>query len=272
MLGRLETACLSTSVANRPASAPTRWLLLRGLGRERRHWFDFPEVLAARLGVEVRCIDLPGMGERQSERVPYSIHQIARNVRWQFAAEHPERFWGVLGISLGGMVAVSLASQWQRGVSHLVVINSSSRRSLPHERLRPRAVAHLLRAAVARNVEDRERRIYALTTNAAGPRVASWVLRAAELGRESPAPLGALACQLLAAARFDTSLVTQPALVLSGAKDRLVSPVCSSALARALGAEHHSHPSAGHDLPLEEPDWVIEQMRSWLASIELRGD
>jgi pimeloyl-[acyl-carrier protein] methyl ester esterase len=256
----------ATSVAQRPQLAPVRWLLLRGLGRERRHWFDFPEALAAGLGVEYRAIDLPGMGARCRESALRSISEAALDVRGQLAAHESPGPWGVLGISLGGMVAVSLASMWPSGVSHVVVINSSSRSALIHQRLRPSALAQLARAALARNVDDRERRIYALTTNASEPQIALWAARSAALGREAPAAGAALVRQLLAAASFRAPPLTQPALVLSAESDRLVSPECSRQLARELGATYRSHPSAGHDLPLEDPDWVIAQIRAWLAS------
>jgi hypothetical protein len=39
-------------------------------------------------------------------------------------------------------------------------------------------------------------------------------------------------------------------------------------LATHLGAVHLEHPTAGHDLPLDAPDWVTEQIRGWLASPE----
>jgi pimeloyl-ACP methyl ester carboxylesterase len=245
--------------------------LLRGLGRERRHWFDFPEALAAGLGVEYQALDLPGMGQRRRDGVPRSIARAARELHGQLAAHTPRGPWGVLGISLGGMVAVSLASAWPSGVSHVVAINSSSRCSLVHERLRPAALAQLARAVLARQVDERERRIYALTTNAPERQVALWAARAAALERETPAAGAALARQLFAAAIFRAPAVTQPALVLSADHDRLVSPACSRALARELGATHRSHPTAGHDLPLEDPDWVIAQMRAWLAAVATRG-
>jgi hypothetical protein len=31
------------------------------------------------------------------------------------------------------------------------------------------------------------------------------------------------------------------------------------------------HPSAGHDLPLDAPDWVAEAVAGWLASHALRS-
>jgi pimeloyl-ACP methyl ester carboxylesterase len=240
---------------------------LRGLGRERRHWFEFPRRLAECLGAQAHTVDLPGMGERRGEPDRYSVADIARDVRQRLGEHARESPWGVLGVSLGGMVAISLAAQWPSGVSHVVAVNSSSRLSSTRERLRPAALAQLFRALVWLAPEARERCLYALTTNSPEQDVVRWAMQAAEFGLDQPARGGALVCQLVAGARFFPRAIVQPVLVLSGAGDRLVSPACSLALARHLGAAHKLHPTAGHDLPLEDPDWVLEQMRVWLAWI-----
>src|SRR5690606_4856303 len=103
-----------------------------------------------------------------------------------------------------------------------------------------------------------------ITTNSKHEGFDDWVERAAKLSREDPAKLGTAVRQLVAAARFYPPRAEQPTLILSGAHDRLVSPKCSTALAHYLHAPHYVHPTAGHDLPLEEPAWAIEQTANWL--------
>lgn len=271
MLGCLEPPALDSSLERRSRSSPRRWLLLRGLGRERRHWFDFPDALAAALRVETCALDLPGMGESHGALSPRSVLDTAREIRRDLSARDASHAWGVLGISLGGMVAIALAAEWPAGISHVVVINASSRCSLAHQRLRPAALAQLAYAAWQRDALARELRIHALTTNAAAHRVSAWAARAAALGHEMRPSRASLLRQLFAAASFRAAPILQPALVLGGAKDRLVAPECSRALADALGATYRHHPTAGHDLPLEEPDWVITQIRCWLESAEANG-
>jgi len=85
-------------------------------------------------------------------------------------------------------------------------------------------------------------------------------------GRECPVSRGNTLRQLLAAARF--SAVKKPAvplLILAGAGDRMVHPSCSQRLARAWGADFALHPSAGHDLTLDDGDWVAREVKAWLA-------
>ena len=76
--------------------------------------------------------------------------------------------------------------------------------------------------------------------------------------------------QLLAAARFraPARAPQRPVLVLTSRGDRLVHTSCSEALARAWGSPLARHPGAGHDLPLDAPDWVVAQVRQWVERLQ----
>jgi pimeloyl-ACP methyl ester carboxylesterase len=54
-------------------------------------------------------------------------------------------------------------------------------------------------------------------------------------------------------------------LVLGSEQDRLVSVLCSKALAQQGAYELRLHPDAGHDLPLDDGPWVARQVQSWLG-------
>ena len=54
------------------------WLLLRGLAREKGHWYVFPETLVKEaknqgIHIKIHMIDLPGMGENRLEEVAHTI-------------------------------------------------------------------------------------------------------------------------------------------------------------------------------------------------------
>ena len=74
--------------------------------------------------------------------------------------------------------------------------------------------------------------------------------------------------QLWAAARFSTPREAPrlPLLVLVSAADGLVDPRCSQRLALAWGAELRTHPTAGHDLPLDDGAWVVREVGAWIAA------
>jgi len=71
--------------------------------------------------------------------------------------------------------------------------------------------------------------------------------------------------QLVAAARFSASRQTPqcPVLLLGSERDGLVNVQCTRAIAQHWGSPMALHPDAGHDLPLEDPQWVIQQVQRW---------
>jgi pimeloyl-ACP methyl ester carboxylesterase len=248
---------------------PEKWVLLRGLGRESRHWFEFPERFAEQAGVECVTLDLPGAGDQAEVPTPLSIPKIARDVarRYAAAAGADPREFGVLGLSLGGMVALSWASEHPTAIAALVLVNSSSTLSPPFERIRPGGLAQLLHAAIEPDAMARESSIYQLTLNADRARVEREAARSAAIVRSAPMTRRTVVRQLLAAARFAPPKLKTPTLVLSSARDVLVKPVCSERLAAYLGCPHVRHPTGGHDLALEDPDWVIARVWEWTQTL-----
>jgi pimeloyl-ACP methyl ester carboxylesterase len=256
------------------------WLLLRGLAREAGHWGRFlPLFRAGFRQATVRAADLPGCGTQHGVAAPHDVAALLAHVRDEdrrLRAGTPEAsrpVW-LLGISLGGMVA----SRWLRDhpaeVAGVVLINSSAADLSPAwRRLRPGGGLRLLRAALARDVTARERHIYRATSarrEREGNVVPGWV----ELARTHPVNRPSARALLTAAHRFRLGKVTDhpaPSLVLVGGGDRLVHPSCSRALAATLGSQLRMHPTAGHDLPLDEPEWVVSEVHSWQAALADAG-
>ncbi|MGB1477517.1 MAG: alpha/beta fold hydrolase, partial [Marinobacter salsuginis] len=54
------------------------------------------------------------------------------------------------------------------------------------------------------------------------------------------------------------------ALLLASRGDRIVHWRCSAALEERWQWTMKLHPDAGHDLPLDDPEWIIQQLRNWL--------
>jgi pimeloyl-ACP methyl ester carboxylesterase len=55
-----------------------------------------------------------------------------------------------------------------------------------------------------------------------------------------------------------------PAILLAGQQDRLVNVKCSLRLADRWNAPIKLHSTAGHDLPLDDGEWVAHQIKEWL--------
>jgi pimeloyl-ACP methyl ester carboxylesterase len=249
----------------------TGWILLRGLTREARHWGALPERLAARLGgLPVVALDLPGNGTRWRERSPTSIDSMVAASRDALRAAGREPPYVLVGMSLGAMVAMAWATSRADEITGLVLINSSSRGLSPwHERLRWRQIPALLRIVVTRDALAHEQCVLRLTSRHPPQPEASLLTSWAAWRRERPVSSANAMRQLLAAACFRGVDVpaTLPTLVLNSDKDALVDPACSLALARAWGAELRVHPTAGHDLALDDGGWVAEQIAAWWLSI-----
>jgi pimeloyl-ACP methyl ester carboxylesterase len=260
-----------------PADAgPRPWVLLRGLSRSGAHWGDFADRLAAASGAPVFCIDLPGNGTAVAEASPISIPAMLAPVRAQvhrrLAALGPvgpvQVQVYVLALSMGGMLACEWALRHPGELAGIVMVNSSLRgiSGITH-RLRPSAWPALL-PLVAWPVSalHHERTLHRLTSARPGSRdavVAHWLA----LHQQAPVTRLNLLRQLLAAARYAAPRrpPALPVLVVNGAADALVDPRCSQALARCWQAGLQVHPRAGHDLPLDEPDWLIQVLLDWQA-------
>lgn len=251
-------------------SAPSDWVFLRGLGREQRHWEAFPEVFAATLGVRVHCLDLPGVGTECHRVAPTSIAATVDDLRarWQpLAAAHPERSWGIFGISLGGMVAQSWPVQYPGDFKRVVLVNTSAAsHALPWERMSLSVARQALAAARSRSEADRQKRILKFTTRFVGD-LDGVAARWAEYAAERPLKPGNFLRQLGAAMRFRApAAIAAPTLVMVSEGDALAHPNNGRRLAAHYRAALAVHPSAGHDLPVDAPEWVCQTVSQWMAS------
>ncbi len=251
------------------SESPKHWLLLRGLGREHRHWFSFPEQLAQSLRVECHTLDLAGMGTESQRQTPTSIEGIATDLARRVSTLRGDdlRPWGILGISLGGMIAMCLCEHYPSWFSHLVLVNSSSRLSPPLERLKPVAVLRLMRALRIEDSVQREAALYRLTTRLNHRLALEYATVSASIFDSNPIRVEPVLRQIVAAGAYQVpDELIQEILVMSSLGDEMVSPDCSRRLAMHWRSEHVQHPTAGHDLPLEEPVWVGEKIRAWLEA------
>lgn len=239
----------------------TTWIFLRGLTREARHWGDFPQRFQAALPEAVILTpDLPGNGSRYRETSPWRIETSMEAVRADLARQGHRPPYRLLALSLGGMVALAWATRHPQEIEAAVLLSTSLR---PHNpllhRLRPAAWPVLLQLLTA-PLETRERAILELTSQR--PRemaglVPDWV----DWARQCPVTRRNALRQLLAAARFRLrQKPSVPLLLLAGVEDRMVSPQCTRALAATWNLAPILHPTAGHDLTLDAPEWVVDQV------------
>jgi pimeloyl-ACP methyl ester carboxylesterase len=260
-----------------PASAGV-WLLLRGLSRESGHWGVFPEHLLNELrtlqpGSRLLLMDLPGTGALRRQASPTQVSAIVDACRAELQRRGVHGAISVLGMSLGAAVLSDWANRYPGEIEAGVLINPSLR---PFSELfrRPRPLNYLGLALLSLSrfsARMREERVLQLTTRLTPSQtvIDRWV----ELQRQHPLGVRNTARQLLASLRYRASRTrpAAPMLLLCSKADTLVDWRCSQAISRAWGAPLRLHTKAGHDLPLDDPQWVARAVADWLRDRSVQG-
>jgi pimeloyl-ACP methyl ester carboxylesterase len=251
----------------------SKWVFLRGLMRETRHWGKFPELFRSMLPeAEVTLLDLPGNGSLHTLKSPVRVEEMTDSCRRQLLSRNIAPPYHLLALSLGGMVATDWAMRYPDEIAACVLLNTSLRPVNPfYRRLRPRNYPALLALGLSgllnRNVGRQESLLLRLTSNQCAQQadvLADWI----SYQRDHPVTYQNALRQLYAAIRYraPAQLPKPPLLILAGSADRLIDPSCSQQLAHQWQASLAAQASAGHDLTLDAGQWVAEQVRDWLAS------
>lgn len=240
------------------------WILLRGLGRESGHWGPFTEQFRRRFPSDaVLTVDYPGVGARENEKAPLTVPRLAQGIATALTTWNPSETI-VVGHSLGGMVAMALASQYP-DLKGLVLINTSaSGVNRWQERVQIPAAVEMAEVFATGNLRQREEKILRLVSRqpeSHGEILQIWV----KLAQERPISRQVIVKQLLAAARFRLPQISSQTakLVLAGLGDSLVNPGCSKALGERLKVPVRFHPWAGHELSLDDPEWLLTEVERW---------
>lgn len=245
-------------------------LLLRGLARERRHWGSLPEMLKERTGMDVITPDLPGFGEEEAVQPPVSIYETMELVRAKVLAMNPSgKKLHIVGLSLGGMLVHEWLRHHPEDLKSFVLINSSFGSASPfYKRLRWQIYKQIVDIGLIQIPREKERKILELVANNADRReevFLDWVKIAQD--REWK-PVHILK-QLFSAAVYRPSIApiktagqekAMAGLVVSSLGDRLMDPSCPKVLAKSLSVPMVSHPWAGHDLGVDDPEWLVDRL------------
>ncbi|MDO9103512.1 MAG: alpha/beta hydrolase [Methylovulum sp.] len=249
------------------------WILLRGLARESEHWGDFvPLLQTAFPHARITGLDLPGTGNDYQARSPCTIKAITDNARAraleQGLLQQPATF---LAVSLGAMVAWEWLHAYPDDGCGAVLMNTSFAGLSPfYQRLRWQSYRKFLLLAMQRDVHSRESAIVQLVGN----RQDRYEKTAEEwqtIQNLRPICLTNSLRQIMAAAAYrpGDAKPSQPVLLLNGQGDRLVAPACSLAISKKWALELRSHPWAGHDMTLDDGEWVVRQLKQWLAACQV---
>ena len=208
----------------------SRWILLRGLTRESRHWGGFVDTLHNRFpNDEVLTLDLSGNGVLNNMQSPLTVAAMTEHCRSDLKRRGVTEPVRVLAMSLGAMVAIDWASRYPAEIECAVLINTSLRGISPfYQRLRignyPALLKHIFLRSRARAWEQT---ILRLTTR--HPPDAQRILNDWVRWHEArPVSTSNALRQLLAAARFaaPSNAPHCPLLILAAKEDGLVDAKC----------------------------------------------
>jgi pimeloyl-ACP methyl ester carboxylesterase len=243
-------------------------VILRGLGRNIRHWLGYEEVLAQIF--QVIAIDLRGVGiTSKLMRPSATMWDLASDVDEVLEDARVEKAH-ILGVSLGGMVTLAFGIKYPKRTNSLIVINTSigGVRTL---RIYPKAAA-LLGGKGIKADPDIELGLAPLLAGSLLSRD-----QVNELGQKNKQifltdrnVVKVVLSQILAASRFrpkkQLQNLTVPTLVIYGTDDRFVPNINSIKLASLIP---HSRviplQGAGHEVSFDRGDQLVEILGEWIA-------
>ncbi len=243
------------------------WLLLRGLARESGHWGHFVKQLQiAYPQAKISVLDLPGTGQFHKENSPSDIKSITEITR-QHAVDRGliNKPITILAVSLGGMVAWEWMCTYPNDICGTTLINTSFANLSPfYHRLNWSCYPQFIALISKKDLLARETAILQLVSNNRendAPISAEW----AQIQTERPISINNNLRQIRAAASYkpSTTRPNQAILLLSSTEDRLVSSKCSTAIHQHYQLPIQQHPWAGHDLTLDDAQWVIQKLKKW---------
>jgi pimeloyl-[acyl-carrier protein] methyl ester esterase len=238
------------------------WVFLRGLGREQAHWGDFIQRCEAELGWHCHAIDLPGFGSEHQRPSPLTIADIRRDVQQrlpQYIANTGQAF-GVVALSLGGMVALDWLAMAPQDIAKAIFINSSSADCGLLQRIKPGAITATAHALLATSHATQESAILKMVSNNKTQH-AELLGQWCHIRQLRPSTKRNVLRQLIAASQFKSpsvaSIANAKGHFISSRADRMVSYKCSEYLANKYHCWLTLHSTAGHDLPIDDAAWLI---------------
>ncbi len=244
-------------------------VLLRGLARWSDHWLGFDEALAAR-GLKVITIDNRGFGRSSAASIDeLTVSFMAEDVAGVITKEAPSGAH-ILGVSLGGMIAISLAAFKPQLVRSLVIINSSVGSS-GLRRLSGRAILTLLVLLSRSKKGHMKLADVLLGDKTVAERRLEFAQRWQAIDSISTISMKSLLAQLMAAKKFngqsELAAIRCPVRVVKGNADRFVDPSNSDFIHKSIrGSELIVHADAGHELVFDDPDWILAKISEHIQS------
>jgi len=238
------------------------WILLRGLSRGSAHWGGFPDLLQEQ-GLEIELLDLPGNGTRYNEITPIDPIEVINSIRRLSRFSKAKITFNICAISLGGMIALKWAELFPEEIEHIVIINSSLSQLSPiTHRISFKSLLKIIRGLTSKDSLLRESITLNLTVNNESVRD-QYLLPFSQFSKEHPITTKNFFRQLYLATKIRiTQTLNTPLTIVVSSQDHFVNPQCSHEMARYFKVTPIVNSIAGHDLPLESPQWLLKIIKT----------
>ncbi len=239
-------------------------LFLHGLGSRGNSWVYQLERLSE-IGFRPIAVDIPGFGESKWNQTHWSISETA-NELWNFMQELNLTRFNVVGISMGGTIAIQLSLNYPESIERLVLVNTFaclkpkrlnewlyfSRRGIKSIIRGPKAQAEMVAWRVLPNENQAELRAQLINDiRSANPTAYRWAM--------------------ISLAMFDVrnqlSRIQCPTLVISGDRDTTVPLQNQSELRKGIkNSEHIIIQNSGHAIIADQPEQFTQRLIQFLTS------
>ena len=239
--------------------------LLRGLVREERHWGPFKDKIASMIPNSlIETPQIPGVGSYNQMQSPTSftdmINFMRNKIDW---GKHQKNERVLIAISLGGMIARQWTDLYENDFDKIILINTSYKGINPiYRRLQPLSILRFVKILFTPTIKARENAIIKLSSNNENNRlkhIENWV----EIQNDRPVSRMNFFRQITAALKYNAPKTPpkKPIIVISSKADKLCHVKCSEQIHEIWGGKLYLHESAGHDLPIDDPDWLISKIK-----------
>jgi pimeloyl-ACP methyl ester carboxylesterase len=242
-------------------------VMLRGLGRCMQHWLGYERELAEHY--RVITMDLRGIGQTTLPlSFTHRIHDLAGDVVAVLDALGIEQAH-VLGVSLGGMVALATGLEHPTRCLSVITINTSiaGQRTL---RMSPRGAWAIASGLVGDRMKIHRNLVEVLTSSKLSTeRKLEAVQRFHAIAATDGLYVFTALKQVILAARFHVKHrlpeLQMPVLLVYGADDQFVPSINTRKLKALIPhARLVSIPDAGHELMMDQPEALRDVLVAWL--------
>ena len=246
----LSSPVLASGSINEARQKPSALILLSGLLCDRALWQ--PIIPYLQKDIKILIPDLT-----RANRIETMADQVLN--------EAPESF-ALVGLSMGGYVAMAILRKAAARVTHLALLNTSARADTDDQRKRRQLLISMARAGEFKGVTPRLLPLLIHPDRINDSAVTEVIYQMAErVGRDAFFNQQE-AIMNRSDSRASLGAIAAPALVIGGDKDAITPPEVTKEIASLIpGATYHLLKDCGHLSSLEQPTGVATALKDLLS-------